>query len=108
MAMSTYLPTKNLSPLWKFVQYSTSTSVSAGCAALATALSGEYSDLSIQVLADTTTGKTDHALVIVNEARVINVAPDSFVGFNEGNWETYAAAELDGSADSKFTAYSAT
>lgn len=92
--MATYLPTVNLTPLYTFVQFSSTTS------ALQAALISAFPDVaSIQVFADA--ANSGNALVVANDAQVLTVPVNSYVGYNLGSWAQYTAAKLA----TLFTAY---
>jgi hypothetical protein len=95
--VATYLPTANLSPLWTYVQFS------GTVAALGTALGTAFPGLTIQTFADGQ--NSGNALVVVNDATVITVAPNSYVGYNQGSWQVWPAAKMAGGPNSQFTAY---
>lgn len=97
--MATYLPTANLTPLYKFTQFTTL----AGVSALETALRTDAPTQNVQVYADTQT--TGNALVVANDQRAISVPPNSYVGYNRGTWAIHTAAELNGDANSLYKAY---
>jgi hypothetical protein len=86
----TYLPTANLSPLYSFVQFSGT--VSAFQTAL-NAMPGVTSG-SVQVFADTTSGQTSWAVVVVNDVAVMSVIPNNYLGYNQGQWTQYTPTKL--------------
>lgn len=92
--MATFLPTVNLSPLYTFVQYSSTAS------ALQTALIAAFPDVvSIQCFADA--ANSGNALVVANDVQVFTVPANSYVGHNLGSWAQYTAAKFA----TLFTAY---
>jgi hypothetical protein len=95
----TYLPTANLSPLYTFVQFSGTVS------AFQTALAAAFPGFNIQCVADATSGQTSYAVVIINDATVMSVAPNNYLGYNLGLWQQYPAAKMAGGAASLFTQY---
>jgi hypothetical protein len=95
--MATYLPTSSLSPLWTFVQYSSTVS------ALETALQAAFPSQNVQVYADDQAA--GNALVVANQTTSFSVASGRYVGFNQGSWATYSTAQMAGGANSVFTAY---
>jgi hypothetical protein len=94
--VATFLPTSSLSPLWNFVQFSSTVS------ALETALRSAFPDQNVQVYADDQT--SGNALVVADQRTVFSVPPGSYVGWN-GSWAQYPAAKMAGGASSLFTAY---
>jgi hypothetical protein len=97
--VATYLPTANLTPLYTFIQFSGTVS------AFQTALNAAFPGLGIQCFADTTSGQTSWAVVVVSDAIVLAVPPNNWVGYNQGSWTNYAPAKLAGGAASLFTVY---
>jgi len=94
--MATYLPTSSLSPLYTFVQYSSTVS------ALETALQAAFPSQNVQVYADDQSA--GNALVVANQQTVFTVPSGYYVGFN-GSWAKYSAAQMAGGVNSLFTAY---
>jgi hypothetical protein len=101
----TYVPTANLTPLYTFTQFTTAGGVSAFNTALNTAYNTLFPGMTIQCFADTTSGHTSNAVVVVNDQQVFSVPPDNYVGFNQGTWAQYPAAQMAGGASSTFTVY---
>lgn len=101
--MATYLPTASLSPLYTFVQFSGTVS------AFQTALNSAFPGMGIQCFADTTSGQTSWAVVVINDADAIAVPPNNYLGYNSGpaspGWSQYPASKLAGGGASLFTAY---
>lgn len=95
--MATYVPTKNLSSLSTFVQFSGTVS------AFQSALAAAFPTLTIQCFADAQV--SGNALVVANDQTVVSVAPNNFAGYNGGAWAQYPAAKMAGGASSLFTAY---
>lgn len=93
--MPTYLPTTSLTPLYTFVQFSSTVS------AFQTALTAAFPGLNIQVFQDTTAGQTTWAVVVVNDSTVLSVQPNNYVGYNQGSWSQYTPTKLG----QTFTAY---
>lgn len=93
--MATYLPTKNIT-VYTFVQ-KTGTS-----AQLQTALLAAFSGLGIQCFDDASI--SGNTLVVAN-GQAFSVAPNQYVGYNNGAWEVYPAAKMAGGANSVYTAY---
>jgi hypothetical protein len=90
-----------LSPLYSFVQFSgTVSALQTALNAMPTVTSG-----TVQCFADTTTGQTTWAVVVVNDSQVFSVPPNNYVGFNQGTWTQYPAAKMAGGANSIFTTY---
>lgn len=95
--MATYLPTKNVSPVYTFIQ-KTGTS-----AQLQTALRAVFTDVAIQCFDDgDTAGNT---LVVVNDTQSFSVPANYHVGYNLGQWELYPAAKMAGGANTTYTPY---
>lgn len=84
----TYVPTVNLSPLYNFVQFSSTVS------AFQTALNTAFPGLGIQVFADTTSGQTSWAVVVVSDTITLSVPPNNYVGLNQGIWTQYTPTKL--------------
>lgn len=84
----TYVPTANLSPLYSFVQFSSTVS------AFQTALNSAFPGLGIQVFADATSGQTSWAVVVVGDATVLSVPPNNYIGYNQGSWTQYTSVKL--------------
>lgn len=97
--MATYLPTASLSPLYTFIQFSGTVS------AFQTALNAAFPGLGIQCFADTTSGQTSWAVVVVSDAVVLPVPPNNWLGYNLGGWSQYTPAQMAGGGASKFTVY---
>lgn len=97
--MATYLPTASLSPVYTFIQFSGTVS------AFQTALNSAFPGMGIQCFADTTSGQTSWAVVVINDTTVIPVPPNNWVGYNLGSWTQYVTAKLAGGGASLFTAY---
>lgn len=90
MTATQYLPIASISYIENYVQFSSTTS------ALATALTTAFGTQagSIQVLADTTSGKTSNALVVVNDTVVFSVPANNWVGYNKGQWTNNSPAQM--------------
>jgi hypothetical protein len=97
--VATYLPTTSLSPLYTFVQFSGTVS------AFQTALNSAFPGLGIQCFADTTSGQTSWAVVVIGDVTVFAVPPNNWVGYNLGSWSQYVPAKMAGGASSLFTVY---
>jgi hypothetical protein len=86
----TYVPTANLSPLYAFTQFSGTVS------AFQTALNSAFGAAAgnIQCFADTTSGQTAWAVVVVGDQQVLSVPPNNYIGFNQGQWTQYTPTKL--------------
>lgn len=78
--MATYLPDTSLTPLYTFIAFGGTVS------ALGTALNTAFPGMNIQTFADTTSGHTSNALVVVGDQQVFSVVPSNLVGYNLGTW----------------------
>lgn len=94
--MATYLPTKNVTPVYTFVQKSGTS------AQLQTALLAAFSGASIQCFDDASIA--GNTLVVAN-GQAFSVAANQYVGFNLGEWAVYPAAKMAGGANTTYTPY---
>lgn len=97
--MATYLPTKNVTPVFTFFQYTSG----GGVSGLQTALVAAYTTVTIQVFTDASV--SGNALVVVNDLIVFSVPVNNWVGYNQGTWAQYLPAKLAGGVNSLYTAY---
>lgn len=88
--MTQYLPASEVSKVVNFIAFSGT--VSAFQTALNTAFGATAGN--IQCMADTTTGQTANALVIVNDNFVMSVAPSNVVSWTGGQWVQLSPTQL--------------
>lgn len=100
MTATQYLPTAVVVPQ-SFVQFSST--VSALNTAIQTAFAAAAGTIVVQ--ADTVSGQTSNALIIVNDQTVFSVPPNNWVGFNGGVWTQWTPTQMNGNAASVFTQY---
>ena len=95
--MATYLPTKSLTPLYTFIQYSSTVG------AFETALKAAFPTAGVEVYADD--AASGNALVVAAQTTAFTVPANYWVGFNQGVWQKCSAAQMAGGPSSDFTAY---
>lgn len=100
MTATTYLPTPLVSKVHSFVQFSSTVSTLSTAVLAAFASAG-----TIVIQADTVSGQTSNAVIIVNDTVVFSVAPNNWVGYNFGTWSQYTPTQMNGSASSLYSQY---
>jgi hypothetical protein len=101
MTATKYLPLSEVAKVQSFVQYTSG----GGVAGLQTDLNTAFGATAgnIQCMADTTTGHTTNALVIVNDNTVFSVPQNNYVSWFNGQWTQLSSAELAASYTQYFT-----
>lgn len=101
MAATSYLPKSEVAKVQRFVQFTTVGTVDG----FETDLNTEFGATAgfIQVVADSTTGRTANALVIVNDNIVFSVPPNSSASWFGGQWTQLTAAQLTSGFTQYFT-----
>ena len=101
MTATTYLPTPLVGQVQSFVQFNSTVS------ALNTAIQAAFASAAgtIVVQADTVSGQTSNAVIIVNDSVVFSVPPNNWVGYNNGAWSQWTPAQMNGGSNSVFTQY---
>lgn len=95
----TYVKSEHLRNLYTFIPFSSTVS------AFQSALIAAFPGFNIQCVADTTSGQTSNAVVVINDSVVMTVPPGSFVGYNLGLWQQFPAAQMAGGINSLYTQY---
>ena len=103
MTATNYLPTPLVGQVQSFVQYTTGGGVSALNTAMQAAFAATAGTIVVQ--ADTVSGQTSNALVIVNDSVVFSVVPNNWVGYNQGTWTQWTVAQMAGGPNSVYTQY---
>lgn len=97
MTTTTFLPTASIQEL-VFVKFSSTVST------FGTELAAAFPGVTLQVNADTTSGSTSNALVILNENVAYSVPPTAWFGRNAaGQWQVWADAKMVGGVNSAYT-----
>ena len=100
MTATTFIPTKEVAKVQNFVQFSSTVS------ALNTAMQSAFGSAgTVVVQADTVPNQTSNAVVIFNDNVVFSVAPNNWVGYNNGQWSQWTPAQMNGNSSSMFTQY---
>jgi hypothetical protein len=97
-----YLPASEVQKVQNFVQFA---SPQGTTTLLATALNTAFGATAgnVQVMADTTTGQTSYALVVVNDNIVFSVPPNNYITYANGAWAQYTPSQIAASWVQYFT-----
>lgn len=102
MAAVQYLPLSEIPKIVSFVQFA---SPQGTTSLLQTALNTAFGATAgnVQVMADTTTGQTSWALVIVNDNLVFSVPPNNWITYFNGQWFQLTPTQLAAQYTQYFT-----
>lgn len=94
---STFLPTASIQRL-TFVKFNDTVTL------FGTAIAAAFPGATVQVNADTASGHTSYALVIIGEGTTYPVAPNQWFGQNAaGQWQVFDDTKMQGGVASQYT-----